>query len=67
MSWQQQYLAYDQDSLATYANAGLVRRALKDLDAGKVQILQQSELQIVVESDGQQVVLSALGLSQAGC
>lgn len=67
MSWQQQYLAYDQDSLATYANAGLVRRALKDLDAGKVQILQQSALQIVIESDGQQVVLSASGLSQAGC
>ena len=67
MSWQQQYLAYDQDSLATYANPGLVRRALKDLDAGKVQILQQSALQIVIESDGQQVILSASGLSQAGC
>ena len=60
-------MAYDQDSLATYANPGLVRRALKDLDAGKVQILQQSALQIVIESDGQQVVLSASGLSQAGC
>lgn len=67
MSWQQQYLAYDQDSLATYANAGLVRRALKDIEAEKVILHTEQAEQISIESDGQQVCLSATGLINASC
>ena len=67
MSWQQQYLAYDQDSLATYANAGLVRRALKDIEAEKVILQNEQAEQITIESDGQQVCLSATGLVNASC
>ena len=67
MSWQQQYLAYDQDSLATYANAGLVRRALKDIEAQKVTVQAEQPEQISIESDGQQVCLSAKGLMNASC
>ncbi|MCH7308680.1 hypothetical protein MMO38_11130 [Acinetobacter sp. NIPH 1852] len=67
MSWQQQYLAYDQDSLATYANAGLVRRALKDIEAEKVVLRTEQADQVSIESDGQQVYLSATGLVNAVC
>ena len=67
MSWQQQYLAYDQDSLATYANAGLVRRALKDIEAEKVILQNEQAERITIESDGQQVCLSATGLVNASC
>lgn len=67
MSWQQQYLAYDQDSLATYANAGLVRRALKDIEAEKVILQNEQAEQITIESDGQQVYLSTTGLINASC
>ncbi|RLZ08923.1 hypothetical protein EAH57_07830 [Acinetobacter sp. 2JN-4] len=67
MSWQQQYLAYDQDSLATYANAGLVRRALKDIEAEKVVLRTEQAGQVSIESDGQQVCLSATGLVNAVC
>ncbi|WHP06967.1 SWIM zinc finger family protein [Acinetobacter corruptisaponis] len=67
MSWQQQYLAYDQESLATYANAGLVRRALKDIEAEKVTLQAKQAEQITIESDGQQVYLSATGLVNASC
>ena len=58
MSWQHQYLAYDQNSLATYANTGLVRRALKDIEAGKVILQTERSEHITIESDGQQVGLS---------
>ena len=67
MSWQHQYLAYDQDSLATYANTGLVRRALKDIEAQKVMVQAEQLEQISIESDGQQVCLSAKGLMNASC
>ncbi|WP_333663556.1 SWIM zinc finger family protein [Acinetobacter sp.] len=67
MNWQQQYLAYDQESLATYANAGLVRRALKDIEAEKVTLQAEQAEQITIESDGQQVCLSATGLINASC
>ena len=67
MSWQHQYLAYDQDSLATYANTGLVRRALKDIEAGKVILQTERSEHITIESDGQQVGLSSAGLVNASC
>ncbi|QER40073.1 hypothetical protein F2A31_10235 [Acinetobacter suaedae] len=67
MSWQRQYLAYDQDSLATYANTGLVRRALKDIEAGKVILQTEQSEHITIESDGQQVGLSSAGLVNASC
>ena len=67
MSWQHQYLAYDQDSLSTYANTGLVRRALKDIEAGKVILQTEQSEQITIESDGQQVGLSSAGLVNASC
>lgn len=67
MSWKIQYLSYDQDSLATFANAGLVRRALKDIDANKVSLQEEQPDQVLIQSDGQQVCLSATGLHQAQC
>ena len=67
MSWKIQYLSYDQDSLATFANAGLVRRALKDVDADKVSLQEEQPDQLLIQSDGQQVCLSATGLNQAQC
>ncbi|MDR7656440.1 SWIM zinc finger family protein [Acinetobacter junii] len=67
MSWQHQYLAYDQNSLATYANTGLVRRALKDIEAGKVILQTERSEHITIESDGQQVGLSSAGLVNASC
>ena len=67
MSWKNQYLAYDQESLATYANAGLVRRALKDLAAEKVTLQQEQAEQVTILSDGQPVCLSSEGLVKAVC
>ncbi len=63
MSWQI-YLQYDEDSLATYANAGLVRRAQKALD--QVQLDSQDE-QLHFIIDEFQVTLPAQGITDAQC
>ena len=36
MAWYDGYRAYDDDTLATLANPGLLRRAAKDVEAGKI-------------------------------
>ncbi|MEQ2025554.1 SWIM zinc finger family protein [Xenorhabdus szentirmaii] len=71
MSWQTIYHHYDEDALVVFANTGLLRRARKDVDSGKVAPLkatQDSETQNgVFSSDGHQVVLNAQGIQQAQC
>lgn len=61
------YLAYDEQALITFANAGLFRRAIKDVDAGKIQLIEQQPQQLLLQSDGQQVILTPAGLHQAQC
>ena len=65
MSWQAVYRSFDDDSLATLANAGLLRRALKDVEAGKVGW--QAQAGGVVLADGQQVTLDAGGPQKGRC
>lgn len=65
MSWQAVYRSFDDDSLATLANAGLLRRALKDVEAGKVGW--QGDAGGVVLADGQQVRLDGGGPQKARC
>lgn len=65
MSWQTVYRSFDDDSLATLANAGLLRRALKDVEAGKVGW--QGEAGGLVTADGQQVTLDGGGPQKARC
>lgn len=65
MSWQAVYRSFDDDSLATLANAGLQRRALKDVEAGKVGW--QGEAGGVVQADGQRVTLDGGGPQKARC
>lgn len=61
------YGAYDETALKTYANAGLLRRAKKDVKSGNVSITQHNEQSIALVSDGQQVSLPNAGLTDAGC
>ncbi|MGK5023646.1 SWIM zinc finger family protein [Janthinobacterium sp. RB2R34] len=65
MSWQAVYRSFDDDSLATLANAGLLRRALKDVEAGKVGW--QQDAGGIVLADGQQVTLDGGGPQKARC
>lgn len=67
MTWTHAYRAYDDDTLATLANAGLLRRAAKDVEAGKVQWQRQGDTDGVVQADGQQVQLDARGPQKAQC
>lgn len=67
MSWQSIYQSYDEDALCVFANPGLVRRARKDVEAGKVSLEQQDDNQGQFLSDGQQVCLPATGINQAQC
>ena len=67
MTWTHAYRAYDDDTLATLANAGLLRRAAKDVEAGKVQWQRQGEADGVRLADGQQVQLDARGPQKAQC
>ena len=67
MTWTHAYRAYDDDTLATLANAGLLRRAAKDAEAGKVQWQRQGDTDGVVQADGQQVQLDARGPQNAQC
>jgi len=65
MSWQAVYRSFDDDSLATLASPGLLRRALKDVEAGKVGW--QADQGGVVLADGQQVRLDGGGPQKARC
>lgn len=66
------YLAYDDSALTTYANAGLLRRAQKDVAANKIELIAgddsiNSAEQIILDSDGQTVILPSSGLTNASC
>ncbi|MCH4248478.1 MAG: hypothetical protein LKF82_11710 [Acinetobacter populi] len=63
MSWQI-YLNYDEDSLTTFANAGLIRRAKKSLDDVQPQT-HDAQLHFVVEDC--HVELPVQGITQASC
>ncbi|WP_340607747.1 SWIM zinc finger family protein [Xenorhabdus bharatensis] len=65
MSWQTIYLHYDEDALAVFANMGLLRRARKDVDNGKITLIDPQGG--IFNSDGQQVVLDAQGIQKAQC
>lgn len=77
MSIANTYLAYDDSALTTYANAGLLRRAQKDVSANKIELIESSDAavanaktaaeQIVLNSDGQTVILPSSGLTNASC
>ncbi|EJE53258.1 hypothetical protein PMI14_02035, partial [Acidovorax sp. CF316] len=66
-AWFKGYRAYDDDTLTALANAGLLRRAAKDVEAGKVQWAEQGTEGGVVEADGQRVQLDARGPQKAQC
>ncbi|MBB4867649.1 hypothetical protein HNP46_006568 [Pseudomonas nitritireducens] len=66
-SWRQRYLSYDDNALEVLANAGLLRRAGKDVEAGKLAWLKQSEQGGLIETDGQQVSLDQTGIDAARC
>lgn len=66
-AWFESYRAYDDDTLTALANAGLLRRAAKDVEAGKVQWAEQGDSAGVVEADGQRVQLDARGPQKAQC
>ncbi|MFU8925842.1 hypothetical protein [Acinetobacter puyangensis] len=63
MSWQI-YLNYDEGSLTTFANAGLIRRAKKSLDEVQPQT-HDAQLHFVLEYC--HVELPAQGITQASC
>lgn len=67
MAWYDGYRAYDDDTLATLANPGLLRRAAKDVEAGKIAWAEQGTEAGVVTADGQRVQLDARGPQQARC
>ncbi|MES2889403.1 MAG: SWIM zinc finger family protein [Pseudomonadota bacterium] len=65
--WTDAYRAYDDDTLSALANPGLLRRALKDVEAGKLCWGEQGVAGGVVLADGQHVALDARGPQQALC
>lgn len=65
MSWQNVYFHYDEEALTLFANAGLLRRAKKDVDNEKV-VLNDAQLGLF-NCDDQQVTLHEAGIQQATC
>jgi len=59
--------AYDDDTLAALANPGLLRRAAKDVEAGKVALAQQDVEGGWIAADGQRVRVDAHGPQKARC
>ena len=59
--------AFDDAALATLANAGLVRRAHRDIAEGKVRLVSGESGKAVVEADGQRVDLDTRGPRAAAC
>lgn len=67
MDWQAAYRAYDDDTLVALANAGLLRRAAKDVEAGKLRWAESDDRASTVEADGQRVELDARGPQHTRC
>lgn len=66
--WGAAYRHYDDDALAALASAGLLRRAARDLDAGKVGWhADDGAAQGVVAADGQRVQLAPGGPAATRC
>jgi hypothetical protein len=63
----QSLAAYDDAALAMLANAGLVRRAHRDVADGKVRLLGGAGGTAEVEVDGQQVTIDTRGPRAAAC
>ncbi|MDB2407688.1 hypothetical protein N9W17_04085 [Jannaschia sp.] len=59
--------AHDDGALAALASKGLLRRAARDLDAGKAEVLTRNDAQAEVRADGMDVVLPAAGPAAATC
>jgi len=59
--------AFDDAALATLANPGLVRRALRDVEEGKVRLVSAAPGKAEVEADGHLVTLDARGAKAAPC
>ncbi len=59
--------AFDDAALATLANQGLVRRALRDVAEGKVRLVSTAPGRAEVEADGHRVTLDARGAKAAPC
>ncbi len=67
MDWQRAFSAYDDGALEALANAGLLRRAAKDVEAGKVQWVDAGAAAGKVITDGQCVELDARGPQHTRC
>ena len=67
MAWFDNYRAYDDDTLIALSNAGLLRRAMKDVEAGNIAWAEQDDHGGVITVDGQRVQLDAGGPQQARC
>ncbi|WP_264032353.1 hypothetical protein [Cellulosimicrobium sp. SH8] len=65
--WAAVYAGYDDAALATLANAGLVRRARKDVAAGKVEVLELRGDGAALSVGGARVELDARGPAGARC
>lgn len=63
MSWRTLYTQYDDDTLIVFANAGLLRRARKDLD----KVILTDAASGSFGCDGQNVILSPEGIQKASC
>lgn len=58
---------FDDDALATLANPGLVRRARRDIEEGKVRLVGCQAGKASIEADGQLVSIDARGPRAADC
>ncbi|MBX9796871.1 hypothetical protein [Sphingomonas sp.] len=58
---------FDDAALATLANAGLVRRAHRDAEEGKVRLVAAEGVAVELEVDGQRVLLDDRGPRAADC
>jgi hypothetical protein len=67
MSWKRQILAYDDAALAQLCSTGLLRRAGKQLEAGKVELHSDESGQGVFAVGAQQVTLLKAPLEQSLC
>lgn len=67
MSWTDAWRAYDDHTLTALANAGLLRRAAKDVEAGKVALAEQDVEGGWITADGHRVRVDAHGPQKARC
>ncbi|MCK4120729.1 SWIM zinc finger family protein [Ralstonia nicotianae] len=67
MPWFDTYRTYDDDTLTALANAGLLRRAAKDVESGKVRWIERDDERGVIDADGQRVQLDGRGPQLARC